>query len=87
MKKQKVTYFFEVNYYLLYCSTHLLLNGLAGMQTNTLLLRQREKVSNAYTDPHPYNLTFLHSRAPLAHGQQQMALSVTNPEVACINLL
>lgn len=54
---------------------------------DTLLLRQREKVNNAYTDPLPYNLTSLHSRAPLAHGQQQMALSVSNPEVACINLL
>lgn len=70
-KKQRVTYFFEVNYYLLYFSPHLPLNGLAGMQTNTLLYRQREKVSNAYTDPLPYNLTFPHFRAPLAHGQQQ----------------
>lgn len=56
---------------------------------HTPAYRQREKVSNVFTDPHPCDLTSLHSHAPRAHGQQQMALSVrmSNPEVACINPL
>lgn len=49
------------------------MNGLVGMHTNTLTDTQREKVINVFTDPHPCDLTFLHTRAPLAHGHQRMA--------------
>lgn len=39
----------------------------AGTQTQT------ERVINVFTDPHPCDLTFPHTHAPLAHGQQRMA--------------
>lgn len=45
--------------------------------------------AQTHSRSHPCDLTFLHSHAPLAQGQQQIALSVrmSNPEVACINPL
>lgn len=41
--------------------------------TQALSQTEREKVINVFTDPHPCDLTFLHTHALLAHGHQRMA--------------